>query len=392
MSAQKKSFFRSWNSAHWTIAVALVSLVGLFYWASRAKLEEVAHAQGQVIASARTQVVQAANEGVIESILVHEGDAVHKGQVLVRLEREQAEAAHSDSLGKVAAIKANLARLNAEEFGRPLVFGPELKNYPTFIANQTELYRRRKQALDQEIGSLEVNLGLLRQELNLNVPLVASGDISKADMIRLQRQVAELEGVITNRKNKYFQDAQADMTKAEEDLGTQEQILIDRSAVLERTMLIAPSDGLVRRIYLTTPGAKVKGGDLVMDLLPTNSKLLVEVKLRPADVAFIHVGLPVAVKLDAYDYSIYGTLHGKVSYISPDALSEDSRTGEHIYYRAHIDVEDPALALAGKDGTRRIEIQPGMTASVDIRTGAKTVLHYLTKPITKTFSEALGER
>lgn len=391
MSA-RRSFFRPWARAHWVIAIALVSFVGLFYWASEAKLEEVAHAQGQVIASARTQVIQAANEGVIAAVLVREGEAVRKGQVLVRLEREQAQAAHTDSLGKVAAIKANLARLNAEEFSRPLVFGPELRGYPAFVANQTELFRRRRQALDQEIGSLQVNLALLREELNLNAPLVASGDISKADVIRLQRQVAELEGVITNRKNKFFQDAQADMTKAEEDLGTQEQILIDRSAVLERTVLLAPADGLVRRIYITTPGAKVKGGDLVMDLLPTDSKLLVEVKLRPADVAFIHVGLPVAVKLDAYDYSIYGTLQGKVSYISPDALTEDTRAGEHIYYRAHIDVDDSALSFQGKGDGRRIEIQPGMTASVDIRTGAKTVLHYLTKPISKTFSEAMGER
>lgn len=392
--SRRTSFFRNWDRHHGIIALALVCVAVFIVWANWAEIEEVSHAQGQVIARSRTQVIQSANDGVIEALLVHEGDKVSKGQVLVRLEREQAEAAHSDSRGKVAAIKANLSRLRAEVFGRPLAFPLDVQAYPAFVANQTELFQRRRKAVDQEVGALQANLRLVREELGLNQPLLASGDISKSDIIRLQRQVAELQGAITNRQNKYFQDAQADMTKAEEDLSTQEQILADRSTVLDRTEVRAPADALVRKIYLTTPGAKVKPGDVVMELLPTDSTLVVEAKLRPADIAFVRVGLPAAVKLDAYDYSIYGTLHGKVSYISPDALSEESRAGEQIYYRVHIVIDESELVKenASRDGKKKIEIQPGMTASVDIRTGSRTVLHYLSKPISKTFAESLGER
>lgn len=383
-----------WDRHHWIIALALVCACAFIGWANWAQIEEVSHAQGQVIARSRTQVIQSANDGVIAALLVREGERVTKGQVLVLLEREQAQAAYTDSLGKVAAIVTNLSRLRAEVFGRPLEFPADVTAYPAFIANQTELFQRRRQAVDQEIGAMEASLRLVREELDLNQPLLASGDISKSDIIRLQRQVAELKGAITNRKNKYFQDAQADMTKAEEDLTTQTQILADRSAVFDRTELHAPADAVVRRIQLTTPGAKVKPGDVVMELLPTDSALIVEAKIRPADVAFVRVGLPATVKLDAYDYSIYGTLHGKVSYISPDALSEDSRTGEQFYYRAHITIDESELAKVNSlhSGQKKIHIQAGMTASVDIRTGVRTVLHYLSKPITKTFSESFGER
>lgn len=370
-----------------------VGLVLFVLWASQASIEEVSHSKGQVIASSRTQVIQAANDGIIKTSLVKEGNRVHKGQVLVSLERDQAKAAYADSEAKVAALKANLSRLRAEVFGRPLAFPAEVRRYPEFIDNQTALYQRRHQALDQEIGALRASLELSRKELRLNQPLLATGDISTSDVIRLERQVVELQGAITNRQNKYFQDAQTEMTKAEEDLTTQEQVLADRTAVLERTELRAPSDGLVRKIYLTTPGAKVKPGDVVLDLLPTDSALIVESKVRPADIGFIHPGQDAAIKLDAFDYSIYGILHGKVSYISPDALNEEGRSGPEIYYRVHISISPAALAGGnGQGGARKIEIQPGMTASVDIRTGSRTVLQFITKPITKTLSESLHER
>lgn len=387
------SFYRNRSRQHWIIAMAVVCIAVFLLWASWAEIEEISHTQGQVIARSRTQVIQSANDGVIAELLVREGEKVQKGQVLARLEREQAEAAWNDSRGKAAAIKANLARLHAEVFDRKLEFPREVQLYPAFIANQTELFQRRRKALNQEISALETGLRLVREELALNEPLLAAGDIGKSDVIRLQRQEAELMGVITNRRNKYFQDAQVDMTKAEEDLATQEQILADRTAVFERTDLRASSDGLVRRIHLTTPGAKVKPGDVVMELLP-NDALIVEVKLRPADVAFVRTSLPATIKLDAYDYSIYGTLHGKVIYISPDALSEETRAGEQIYYRAQIAIDEARLSEQNdiRDGRKKIEIQPGMTASVDIRTGVRTVLHYLTKPVIRTFAESLGER
>jgi len=368
------------------VIVAVALLATAFLWAGTSEIEQNVRAQGQVIASARTQVVQSANDGVIEHFAVREGEAVRRGQLLVTLERNQAAAAQGDSLSKVAALKAQLVRLRAEVFQRPLDFPPEVRQHPSFVANQSELFNRRRQALHAELAALEHSRSLVQSELDVMQPLLQSGDVGKVEVIRLERQLAEFNGQIGNRRNKYFQDAQAEMTKAEEDLATQEQLLSERSTTLERTELHAPADGLVRKLAVTTPGARVRAGDTVLELLPTGSRLIVEAKLKPADRGFIREGQPVTVKLDAFDYAIYGTLPGRVSYLSPDALTEATKGGEQIYYQVQVVLDDTA------DHHGRIQIQPGMTTTVEIRTGTQTVLKYLTKPVTKTLSESLTER
>ncbi len=375
------------------LLLVFLAAAALGGWAGFAELDQIARAPGQVIASARTQVIQSAIDGVIEALLVREGEQVAKGQVLARLDRSQAGAARQDSLGKVAALRAALIRLQAEVFSRPLQFPAEVRAYPAFVQNQTELFQRRQGAIRAEIAALEESLRLVREELALAEGLLATGDIGRAEVIRLQKQAADLKGQITNRRNKYFQDAQAEMTKAEEDLATQQQALAERAAVYERTEIVAPADGLVRNIQMTTPGARVRPGDVVMEILPTGGELVVEARLKPADIAYIRQGLPAAIKLDAFDYSIYGVLHGQVSYISPDALSEKTPAGEQVYYRVQLRMDEEALARRNRERPgKRVEIQPGMTAAVDITTGRQSVLAYLTKPITKTLSESLGER
>ena len=380
-------------SSRWIILLAFLCIASLGIWAAFAELDQIARAQGQVIATARTQVIQSANDGVIESVLIREGERVKRGQVLARLDRSQAEAAWRDSLGKVAALKAALVRLQSEVFSRPLTFPEDVRAYPAFMQNQTELFQRRQGALKAEIAALQQSLALVQEELKLGEGLLANGDIGKAEVIRLQKQVADLKGQITNRRNKYFQDAQTEMTKAEEDLATQQQALAERSAVFERTEILAPANGLVKNIQLTTPGAKVRPGDVIMELLPTGSELIVEAKLKPADIGWVHTGQHAAIKLDAFDYSIYGALKGEVRYLSPDALSEKTPNGESIYYRVQIRLDESALAERNRDRAGKlVEIQPGMTATVEIITGRQTVLTYLTKPVTKTLAESLGER
>ena len=384
---------KAMHGSQWLVLLALIIIAALLAWAALSHIEQVARAPGQVIASARTQVIQSANDGVIEAVLVQEGQRVEKGQVLARLDRSQVEAAYLDSLGKVAALKAASIRLQAEVFGRPLEFPESVRAHPAVVANQTELFQRRQRALKAEIRNFEDSLALVKEELDLSMPLLASGDIGKTEVIRLQRQKSELNGQITNRRNKYFQDAQAEMTKAEEDLATQEQMLAERRAVFERTEILAPADGLVKNIQITTPGAKVRPADVVMELLPTDSTLVVEAKLRPADIAYVRNGLPAAIKLDAFDYSIYGVLRGQVVYISPDALTEKTQAGEHAYYRVLVRINEEALSQRNRESSgKSVEIQPGMTSTVEISTGTQTVLSYLTKPVTKTFSESLGER
>lgn len=374
-------------------AVVAVLLVLFVWWAAVSEIVQSSHAQGQVIASTRTQSVQAAMEGVVSRVLVEEGQKVTTGQVLARLDRSQANAAFQDTQAKVAALKANLIRLHAEVFGTPLVFPDEVKAYPNFVSNQTELFRRRQSAVNNEVAALQKSLSLAEQELALNEPLLATGDIGKAEVIRLRRAMADLSGQISTKRSKYLQDAQAEMTKAEEELSTQKQVLVERKSILERTEVVAPADGIVKNIQTTTPNAKVRAGDLILELVPTGGELVVEVKLRPADVASMRVGLPTSIKLDAYDYSIYGALRGKVKYLSPDALSERTAQGEHIFYRVQIAIDQTQLEAHNKARPdRHMEIQPGMTCVVDIETGHHTVLSYLTKPITKTISQSMRER
>lgn len=376
------------NSSWRLIVSVTLMIVVLISWAAFSEIDTLARAQGQVITMARTLVIQSANDGVIESLLVREGDQVRKSEVLARLDRAQPEAAWQDSQGKVAALKATLARLQAEVFGRPLKFPPEVLAYPMFISNQKELFQRRQHAVREEVRSLEQSLALVSKQLELSFPLLATGDISKVEFINLQKQVSEVTGQITNRRNKYFQDVQAEMTKAEEDLATQEQLLNDRAAVFERTEILAPADGIVRNILMTTPGAKVRPGDVVLELVPSSSTLVFEARLKPADIAFVEAGMPAAIKLDTYDYGIYGVLRENVTYVSPDALFEKSATGEQAYFRVHVSLDLKDFLHKGK----KIEVGPGMSGSVDIRTGKQTVLSYLTKPLTRTLTESLSER
>lgn len=367
----------------------LIVIVPFVTWASYAHIDQISHAQGQVIASAKTQEIQSANDGVVERIYVREGQHVKKGERLIVLEKSQAQASYDDSRAKVAALQAALVRLRAEVYGKPLVFPDSVRNYPEFIDNQTALFHRRQQAMNDEIAALNESLTLAQDELDLNLPLLKSGDIGATEIIRLKRQIADLKGQISNKRNKYFQDSQAEMTKAEEELSTKEQELTDRTITLERTVISSPMDAIVKNIIVTTQGARVRPGDIILELVPSGDQLIVEAKLSPSDISFIKQGQKAAVKLDAYDYSIYGIFHGNVQYISPDTLIEKTAEGEKHYFRVLITLNQ--TELISKSG-KRIEIAPGMTAQVDIITGERTVLNYLAKPVTKTLSESFHER
>ena len=367
---------------------SLVGIIALVVWAYFAQIDQVTRAKGTIIASARTQDIQAVEGGVLTEILVKEGEDVTKGQLIVTLEEERAQAAVANSGSKIAALKAKIARLEAEVFERPLVFPEGIKNYSEYIENQTQLYNRRKQAIDQDVSSLQKMMVLAQQELSMNEPLLSYGDVSQADIIKLRRQVAEIQAQITNKRNKYFEEAQSEMTKAQEDLDTELEQLRDHSQVLEEKNLFAPTDGKVNNILVTTIGGVVKPGEIIMKILPTSSDLIVEAKIKPVDIAYVKEQQDATVKLDAYDYSIFGAMNGTVIYISPDTLMEQTPKGEEPYYRVQIKIT--GAEFSGRSD--EIVIKPGMTASVDIKAQQRSVLSYLTKPITKTFSEGLGER
>lgn len=374
--------------ARWTIWLALITVITLVTWSAFAKIDQVTRATATVIASARTQEIQASDGGVLTKLLVKEGDNVKRGQLLVVLEEARAQASVDNSATKVGALRAKITRLEAEIFDRPLQFSDDVKKYPEYVQNQTELYTRRRQAIHQDVSSLENMLKLAQQELSMNEPLLKYGDVSQADVIKLRRQVADIQAQINNKRNKYFEDAQAELTKAQEDLQAEEEQLRDRAQVLQEKRLSAPTEGIVNNIKVTTIGGVVKPGEVIMELLPTSSDLIVEAKVKPADIAYVKQGQHANVKLDAYDYSIFGAMSGEVVYISPDTLMEQTPKGEQPYYRVQIRIKGAEFQGHAKD----IVIRPGMTATVEIKALERTVLNYLTKPITKTLSEGLGER
>ena len=377
------------GQSRWVLRVMVLGLAGLLGWSTVAKIDQVTRAPGQVIAAARTQVIQAPDGGVIKTIDVKEGDSVSKGQVLATLERSRAQAAVDDTAAKVAALRITVTRLEAEVYGHALAFSSDLQAYKDYVRNQTALYNKRRTAIQEDVASLEKMLGLARQELALNAKLEATGDVSQADILRLRRTVADIEAQIANKRNKYFQDSQAELTKAQEELNTQEEQLRDRRQMLEHTELVAPTDGLVKNIFFTTVGGVLRPGETMMELVPTSSDLVVEAKVSTADIAYVLVGQSAKVKLDAYDYSIFGAMNGEVSYISPDTLEENTAQGKKPYYRALVLIREAEFKSRN---TENIDIRPGMTANIDIKARERTVFSYLTKPVTKTLGQAFGER
>jgi adhesin transport system membrane fusion protein len=372
------------------ILVSAFAVVAFVVWSLWAEIDQVTRARGEVIPSGRTQVVQSADGGTIADILVQEGAQVKKGELLVRLDETRPRAAVEESQAQVAALKARMARIQAELFNRPLVFPAETNSHPEFVASQRELYFRRRQALGSQIRSLESMLRLTRQELDMNLPLVASGDVSRSEVLRMQRTTSDLEGQISNRRNEYLAELQTEYAKTEEELASAQEQLTQRSAILRSSELRAPTDGVIVAVKFNTVGGVLRPGDEVLQLVPTGDKLVVEARVSPSDIAFIRRGQNAGVKFDAYDSSIYGSAEGVVTHISADTLSEETKEGTRTYYRVLLSADPSKLRPRTKD--EKIVLQPGMTSIAEIITGQTTVFKYLTKPILKTSSEALGER
>jgi adhesin transport system membrane fusion protein len=371
------------------LLVSFVTLSLAVTWAYFAELDQITRASGSVIASSRTQIIQSQDGGTLEEMLVKEGDVVNAGQALARLESTRAESGFLETRAKAAGLAATSARLRAEVFGRAPQFPPEVKDYPEFRDNQLALFKKRSDALNEELKAIQEMKVLVEQELDMNLPLMKAGDVSRTEVLRLQRQVVDMQSQMTNKRNKYFQDAQAELNKVDEELASVQQLMAQRKNLLDQTELRAPLRGVVMNVRITTQGGVIRAGEEVMQIVPLEDDLLIEVKLSPADIAFVSTGLNATVKIDAYDYTIYGDLPGKLIFISADTLSENLKQGELPYYRARV-------RTTGRQFSSRpnanMDILPGMTATIEIKTGRKSVLQYLVKPIVKTISESLGER
>lgn len=365
-----------------------ILLIPFLLWSYFAKLEQISRANGQVIAVSKKQAIQSANDGVVKDIYVKEGQLVKKGEVIARLELSEFKADVEAIKANIAATEAHISRLKAEVFKKNLVFTPLSLEYPEFVSSQKELFKRKQDALNDEIKVLQSALKLARDELNLNLPLVEKGDIGATELIRLKRQVAELEGEIINKRNKYLQESQSELTKYEQELSTLKQEFTDKSVTLERAEIYAPVDAIVNNILITTKGAKLRAGDILMELVPTDD-LVIEAKLKPSEISFIKIGQKALVKLDAYDFSLYGSFDGEVKHISSDTILEKTAKGDEYFFRVLVSLNGKEVfSKAGK----KVTILPGMGGQIDIITGERTVLSYLAKPIIKTLDESFTER
>ena len=386
ISAEDLQYFMGLRIVVWALVLVL-ALFGL--WAHWAVLDQITRAQGSVVASSKTQVIQSMDGGTIASLHVREGDTVEAGQLLVRFDKTRSEAGYLESRAKLAGLMATVARLQSEVLGKPLKFPREVRPYPDFVQAQTMLFNKRKAAIQEELKAIDGMMALARKELAMTAPLLKSGDVSRTEVLRLQRQLVDLQSQKTNRSNKYFQDAQAELSKAQEELAGVQQNLAQRKSQVDQTALHAPVKGVVKNVRITTQGGVVRPGEEVMQIVPLEDDLVVQAKVSPTDIAFLKMGQAATVKIDAYDYTIYGDLAGQLIYISPDTISDDLRQGEQPYYRVQVRTDGRRLSVRASDS---LDIQPGMTATVEIRTGQRTVLQYLLKPVTKTLSQSLGER
>lgn len=369
------------------IWIICIGLLALLIWAWMFKLEEVSTGTGKVIASSKEQVIQSLEGGILTKLTVQEGQIVEKGQVLAQLDPTRFESNVGESASLLLSSRATAARLRAEVNGTPLSFPSELAKEQALIQEETALYRSRRANLEESIAGLKQALVLVEQELKMTEPLVAKGAASEVEVLRLKRQANELRNQMNDIRNQYFVQAREELAKANTDIETQSQVVRGKSDSLSRTVFKSPVRGIVKEIDVMTIGGVITQNGKLMTIVPLDEQLLVEARISPRDIAFIHPGQEALVKITAYDYSIYGGLKGKVTVISPDTLRDEVKQ-DQFYYRVYIrtDVDK----LKNKDG-KQFAITPGMVATVDIKTGAKSVLDYLVKPFNKA-KEALRER
>lgn len=426
-----------------SIAVAAMFVI-LIAWAALADVDEVTHAEGQVVGSQRTQTIQNLEGGIVRSIQVHEGQIVEKGALLAQLDNEVAESSFRDAISKAIENSLALVRLESELHDREPEFPTDLRRWlasrlrveidskilsraTQMLADQVNVWRKRKDQLEADIHALEAqlsqreheideesarlrqlreSLSLAIQQRNTGAELLRRKNFAKMEYLNLESKVVELRGQIDQiestipklkaaaqeiRKKIASREAEQKVNITQEidkrrlELTSLRETLSAGADRVARTELRAPVRGTIRQVYINTVGGVVKPGEPIMDLVPLDDTLLIEARVPPKDVAFLRPGQDVMVKISAYDFSIYGGLEGKLESISADTIED--RRGD-FYYVVKVRTRENAIS----HNNELLPIIPGMMATADILTGKKTILDYVLKPILKARQNALRER
>ncbi len=424
---------RAVHEQHYThsriIVISLtVIFVLLIVWAKFATINEVTRGMGVVIPSGKNQTVQNLEGGIVEELLVRDGDQVVKGQPLIKIKNQGFESIFNESKAAIYGLTLEIARLEAELNETALIIDPELeKKIPDIARVQNDLYQsnirflvNQRRILEEKIKQkqsqikkirlkikhLNKKAGLLKQQVDITEPLVELKIESQSDFLELKRKQAdiieqkdvaassipELESQVAEMRKKkeelgitFRARAQKELTEAlrkKASMAEKQQTFKDQ---VSRTLVTAPSAGIVKQIHVNTLGQVIKPGMDLVEIVPMEDNLLIETRIRPSDIAFLHPGQRATVKVTAYDFSIYGGLSGKVERISADTLKDERNQTFFV-----VEIVTPKNNLGTKE--KPLKIIPGMTVSVDIITGKKTILSYILKPLLKAKQNALTER
>jgi adhesin transport system membrane fusion protein len=403
------------------IAIALI-------WASLATVDEITEATGKVVPSSQVQVIQNLEGGIVSKILVQVGQVVKKGQLLVQLDETRFSSSNEENQAKVNSLQARISRLTAEAYNKPFERPAKLlQEQPELVEHEQSLYLARQRELwaniavmqqqadqrSQEIEEkklretqLQQSLKLVEQELSMTRPLMQQGVVSEVEILRLERQVNDLKGDLESTRieiprlsagvqeirsridglnMKFRSEAMNELSQARAEYASSSAIDIAIGDRLARTAIRSPVNGIIKQIMVNTVGGVIQPGMELMEIVPIEDDLLIQARVRPSDIAFLRPGQEAMVKISAYDFSVYGGFPGVLEQISADTIANEK--GESFY---QITVRTKASTLTKyKD---QMTIIPGMQATVDIKTGKKTILSFIIKPIIKTKENALRER
>lgn len=384
------------HAGRYLIWILALGFVAALVWAANFNLDEITQGNGKVIPSSREQVIQSLDPGVLTELYVKEGDEVQRDQILLRIDDARSGPLYRESQEKLLALVAQAARLRAEAYSTELEFPSEVSEFPTLVKREEQAYLARKQALDEQIEAMKQSLDALSREIALIKPLVGQGVISQVELLRLNRQQSDMHASIAERRNRYFTEANNELVRVEADLAQVRENTLARKDAFTRTVIRSPMNGIVKNVQVTTIGAVIQPGQSIMEIVPLDDELLIEGYVKPSEVAYLHAGQPVMVKLTAYDFNRYGGLEGVLEHISPDTMKDETKNSkpgtnpvdlEEGFYRILVRITDQNRERNG----RTLTVVPGMTAAIEVKTGQKTILSYLFRPL-QSVSEALRER
>lgn len=379
------------------IANAIIYIIIAFFviillWITFSQIDVIVTADGKVIPSTKVKLIQTLDGGIVKQILVDEGTMVKKNQPLIILDNTRYKADYERSYQKQIALEASIARLTAETQGKSKIIFPDfiVKNYPDVAQREIDLFLTRQITYQQELNNYQLNYKVAKNELATYADAYKEGIVSKIDYLRNQRMVYEAEQKILELTNKHSEEIKTALVQANNDLDSLNEELKGLQDKMKRTTLLSPVAGIVKKINVTSQYEAVSPFMTIMEVLPLEDTLLIQIKVKPADIAFVHLDQKAYVQLTTYDYSIYGGLQGKVEYISPDAIEETKPLEKNLasYYLVNIRTAKNYLGT----NKNKLPVFAGMDAHVKIITGTKSIMHYLIKPLVKAKEEALRER